>query len=96
MVCEQPRHRSGPAEEITLEGATAIAGEEIPLRLGFHALGDDPQTQALRQGDDGPGDGGVADVVQQIPDETLVDLQFVERQALEIRQGANRQAGRVG
>ena len=55
-------NRSRPAEQITLEGAAALMGKEVPLLHGFHPLGNDRQTQGLTQGHDRPGKGGIVGI----------------------------------
>ncbi|MNP74264.1 hypothetical protein D3C76_1711140 [compost metagenome] len=56
------------------------------LGLVLHTLGNDGQLHAAAQGDDRAGDGGVVGVVGQAADERFVDLEDVQRQALEVAQ----------
>src|SRR2546427_807790 len=60
--------------------------EELALRLGLHTLGDDLQAQAGAQGDDGARNGRVVGVAEHVAHEAAVDLELVQRQALEIGQ----------
>ena len=59
-------------------------GQEVPLLDGFHPLGNDRQTQALTQGHDRPGKGGIVGIGEYIADEGLIDLQLVEGQVLQV------------
>jgi hypothetical protein len=56
-------HRPRSAEQVTLVGLAALAGEKIALRGGFHALGDHRQPETLREIDDGAGDGRIVGAV---------------------------------
>jgi len=51
----------------------------------FDALGDDLELQVVRKVDDGEDDRRVPDVRGDVVDERPVDLQLVERKALQIR-----------
>ena len=53
---------------------------------GFHALGNHFQPQGLAQGDDGVDDGLVVRVREQVAHKALVDLDLVQRHALEVAQ----------
>jgi hypothetical protein len=66
---------------VALVSNAANAGQKLALLFVFHPLGDHSQTQALAEGDNGSGDGCVTGVGDDMVDERLVDLQFVERQA---------------
>ncbi|MDT4799261.1 hypothetical protein FQZ97_319140 [compost metagenome] len=61
-----------------------MTDEEAALGLGFHAFGHDRQAEDMAQADDRAGDGGIVGVDQYVADEGLVDLQLVERQALQV------------
>jgi hypothetical protein len=63
-----------------------VAGQEVALLARFHALGDHRQPQAAPQGDDGAHDGGVVGVGQHVAHKGLVDLELIQRQALEVAQ----------
>ena len=76
--------RSGAAEQVALVGVAAALGEQGALGFGLHAFGDHLQAHGVRQRDDGAGDGGVVGVHQHVAHEGVVDLQFGQRQALEI------------
>ncbi|MNS41978.1 hypothetical protein D3C72_743460 [compost metagenome] len=56
------------------------------LRLGFDAFGNHGELHAAAEGDDGAHDGDVVRVIRQAADEGLVDLENVQRQALEVAQ----------
>ena len=64
--------------------SAAFVGEEALLAFGFHAFGDHRELHAAAEGDDGAGDGGIVGIVGKAADERLVDLQDVQRQALEV------------
>nr|WP_236717333.1 hypothetical protein [Acidihalobacter prosperus] len=51
---------------------------------GFNAFGDDFDVQQSRGGDQGCDDGLVLRVVEQLPDEGLVDLDLIAGQALQV------------
>ena len=76
----------GAAEEIALHGIAALRSQKIELLLGFDAFGHDPEMQATGHGDDGGDDGRVVLVYRDISHESLVDLDDVDGQALEIAQ----------
>ena len=54
---------------------------QLPRRL--HPLRHNLQIHALRQSQDGAHDGGVVRVLQHIAHKTLIDLDLIQRQALE-------------
>ena len=56
----------------------------MALFLGFHALGNHLQPQAVGQRDDGAHDGGVVRVGQQVVHKALVDLELAQRHAFEV------------
>jgi len=76
--------RQRRAAEEALDLLAAGASEELLLFGVLHPFGDHRQLQAVGEGDDGAGDGGVVVVVGQAGDERLVDLQDVDGQALEV------------
>src|SRR3990167_11198437 len=78
------RHR--PPQQVALECLASQARQHLALRLGLDALGDHGQPQALTQGDDGLNDDRAAVVVEQARHEGLVDLELVQRQALQVGQ----------
>jgi hypothetical protein len=53
---------------------------------GFHAFGDHGQAQQFGQHNDGVGNGRIVGVVQCVAHKALVDLDLVQRQALEVAQ----------
>ena len=75
------------AVQIALEGGAAQVRQAALVRWGLDPFGDHPESELVRQGDDGGGDGGIVAVVQNVAHEALVDLQFVQRQALQVGQG---------
>lgn len=76
--------RQRRAEDEALDLLAAFVGEEALLAFGFHAFGDHRELHAAAEGDDGAGDGGIVGIVGEAADERLVDLQDVQRQALEV------------
>lgn len=78
--------RQRAAKQIALIDMAALAREEVPLCLGFHSLGDHRQPQAIGQRDDHLCNGGIVGVDQDVPDETAVDFQLVQRQSLQVGQ----------
>ena len=65
--------------------------QEVELRDRFHAFGDDFQLHIVRHGDDAARNRGIVTVFRQVADERAVNLQTVDREALEI--GERRIAG---
>ena len=63
-----------------------LFGQQRQLFGGFHAFGHQFQPEAVAHGDDGADDFRVVAVVGGVAHETLVDLQAVHRQALEVRE----------
>lgn len=78
-------HRTG--EQVSLGVLTAMRIQPFHLGLGFDTLGHHRQTEPLRHRQDGPDQRLVRLVVQQPIDETLVDLECLERKVLEVAQG---------
>jgi hypothetical protein len=76
------RHRL--AAQVTLHLITAFTSQKVPLRLGLDAFGDNRQLQAMGKGDHRAGDRAVLGVAWQATHKTLVDLQLVERQTLQV------------
>ncbi len=71
-------------EQIPLEHSAAVQFEELPLAVGFDALGDDCDVQAVAQRDDGMHDRRVTRLAGQFLHEGLVDLDLVEGQLLQV------------
>ena len=88
--------RQGPAEQVALVGVAALLGETGALGFGFHAFGNHGQAQALAEGDNRTGDGGVVGVGQQVAHEGLIDLQVVKGQPLQVGQGFARYEAELG
>src|SRR5437868_10691119 len=76
------RHRA--AEQITLNFVTAVLPQEIKLLVGFDALGDHREVEAVGHGDDCPGDLCILFTGWQAVDESAVDFQYVDRELLEV------------
>ena len=75
------------AKPITLISATPCAGQKIPLGFGFDTLSDYPQAQTLAQSDNRLRNGRIIGIDQNITHERPVDLQVVQRQLLQVREG---------
>src|SRR5207302_1493251 len=78
------RRREGPGEEIALGLLAAEAAQVGDLLGGLDALGDRAQMQAVAEADDGGGQSSLLGAVGHAVDEGLVDLEHVEREALEV------------
>ena len=76
--------RLGAAEEVALAHVAAQALQEGVLAFGFHAFGHHGQAQVVGQADGGGADGGVVGVGFQVFDKGAVELEAVQRQALEV------------
>ena len=63
-----------------------MPSQKFALGFGLHAFGHDGQTQALRQADDGAGNGSIVGVGEHILDESPVDFQLIQWQVLQIGQ----------
>ena len=61
--------------------------QKVGLRLQFNALGNHRQTQAFGQSHHHFGDGCIVGVGNDVAYKTLVNLELVQRQALEVGQG---------
>src|SRR5882672_3446267 len=72
--------------KIALIGLAAERSQEIELCLGFNPLRDHDHAQALGQVDDRLDDRRIVQIVRQVLDEAAVDLEFVDREALQIIQ----------
>ena len=71
---------------MALELLAAVAGQKLALPRRLYPLGQYVQAQPVGQGDDGAGDRGVARVFQDVAHKSLVDLDLVQGQALEVAQ----------
>jgi hypothetical protein len=65
-------------EQEALELVAASQLQELPLRFGLHAFGDDLLAQRTRHLQDGPHDASVALVAGQAADEAAVDLELAD------------------
>ena len=63
-----------------------MRAQESQLLGRFHPLGQHLQTQIARQGNDRGGDFHIAGIMRNIMDKALVDLELVDRKALQVRQ----------
>ncbi|MNN45045.1 hypothetical protein D3C81_1593610 [compost metagenome] len=79
------RHRA--TEQVTLDEVAAVAFEKLVLLEGFDAFGDHLQMQGVGHDDNGLDDLHVLGGNWNVLDEGAVDLQRVQRQALEVSQG---------
>ena len=79
------RHRR--AEQISLAGSAAVHGQKIALRRRFHALANHRQAQAMRQRHDGAHEDGVARVDQYVTHEKRGDLELLQQQPFQVKQG---------
>ena len=73
-----------PAEQIALNLITTMLTQEVQLLVGFHALGDHRQVQAVSHGDDRPGNLRILFTGRQAIDKRTVDFQHVDRELLEV------------
>ena len=79
--------RQGTADEETLDLVAAVLLQELALSLGLDPFGDDAEVQAVGQVDRRGAERGVLRVELDAADEALVDLQDVDRKALEVGEG---------
>ena len=78
------RGRQGTRQQEALELIAVVIAQESELLLGLDALGDDDELQAPSHRDDGHRDGGVVLVGGEVAHEGLVQLDPVDREALEV------------
>ncbi len=71
---------------VALQPHAAVQAQPADLLGVLGALRDHVQLQGLGELDDGPHDRGALGVGEQVGDEGLVDLDLVDRQALEVRE----------
>ncbi len=81
------RQRQRAADPVTLDLVTAELAQLILLGGGLDAFGDHFQVQVVRQVDHGPYQLQVFRAHVHAADETLVDLQQGDRQAVEVHEG---------
>ena len=74
------------AEIIALDFVTEIGVQEIELLRSFHAFGDDAQTQAVAERDDGLGNRRAVVVGDNVTNEGLIDFEAIDREAFEVTQ----------
>src|SRR5438128_943835 len=72
------------AEEVALDVVALLALQKCELLLCLDAFADDPQIEAVRHGDDGRGDRGIAAIGRDVANELLVELESVDRESLEV------------
>ena len=75
--------RDGIAEQVPLRVVAAVLAQELELRFGLDAFGDDLEPQAVRHLDDGVDDRGIVAIDGHVAHERLVDLQRVDRELLQ-------------
>eukprot|EP01136_Pigoraptor_vietnamica_P033089 Opistho-1_new@95611 len=78
------RYRQGRREQEALDLVAAGALQEIALRHRLHTLGDHAQPQRTRHLDHRLRDAGIALVTRQALDEAAVDLELLDRKALQV------------
>ena len=71
----------------SLEGFAAAGDQRIPLGRGLDPLGDDGQIEKMTEGDDGFRNRRIVRVAVDVPDETAVNFDLVERKLFQITQG---------
>src|ERR1700681_4120336 len=76
----------GLAEIEALEFIARVLAQKVRLRLGFHTLGDDGQTQVPPHCYGGLGNTSVLRLIGQVTDERAIDLYSVDREFPEVGQ----------
>src|SRR5439155_22528880 len=76
------RARAREVEALRVVGTELVQARDLPL--GLDALGDDLEAQRARHAQHGTDDRGVPVVAAEPADERAVDLDDVEREALEV------------
>ena len=76
--------RQRAAHQEPLHQVAALAAQELQLLEALDALGHDLQVEVVAEADDGAHDGGILGVHREVVDEGAVDLERVEREALEV------------
>ena len=79
-------HRQRFAEQVALVQVATGLAQRNALLFGFNPFGNHVQPQAAREPDDGVHDGGVVGVGEHVAHKALVDLELIERHALEVAQ----------
>jgi len=79
------RHRR--REQIPLTVIAAGRAQQIALRLGLHAFGNHLQVELVRHHDDGLRERHVAGSGGQVAHERLIDLQVVDVEFFQVREG---------
>src|SRR5215470_19680007 len=75
------------ADQIALDLVASLPRQERELFACFHPLCHHRQSKATAETNDGPNDRGRLRILVEVGDESAVDLDFVERKRLQIRQG---------
>ena len=65
----------------------ALAGQKVALCRALNPFGNHRQSKAPRQGDHHFGNGRIICIRQNVPHKTLVNLELVQRQAFQVREG---------
>ena len=82
--CGRALGRDGRRKKIALRFVATVSREEFELRGVFDTLGDDGEIEAVRERDDRAGNERVVGIGVRVPYERAVDLQRIERKALEV------------
>jgi hypothetical protein len=77
----------GPGEEVALAELAAELAQGGQLLGCLDAFGDRLQTECLGKGEDPPGKGGVLGAPGHAGDKGAVDLEDVDREALQVAKG---------
>src|SRR5207247_249502 len=78
------RHQA--AEIIALHRVALVGAQKTQLTLSLHTLGNRLHVEGAGHRDDGPGERRVIDAIDYAADERLIDLDGIERKALEVAQ----------
>jgi hypothetical protein len=79
--------RERPADLVSLHEVAAYVGKITSSRGVLDALCDDDHSKVVPEVDGGAHDDGAIGVIRHAHDERTVDLQFPDRQGLEVRHG---------
>src|ERR1035438_8225086 len=80
-------NRDRPAKQIALVGLAPEIHEELPLCLGFNSLSDYRQAHCPAERDNGLCNRPTMAIGQDIPHESPIDFELVQRQAFQIPWG---------
>ena len=82
--CGEIRSDHRPAEQVALHFIAPRLAQEVELLGGLDAFGHHAQVQLVAERDDRLHDHGVVGIGGQIDDERTVDLELVDRKALQV------------